>query len=46
MGDGRTYDYTIGIRADAYRQMTSDFLRLQEVLQVINARIVNRSSPC
>ena len=43
MGDGRTYDYTIGIRAvTSIDGMTSDFARLPwEVLQVISARIVN-----
>ena len=43
MGDGRTYDYTIGIRAvTSIDGMTSAFARLPwEVLQVISARIVN-----
>ena len=43
MGDGRTYDFTIGIRAvTSIDGMTSDFARLPwEVLQVISARIVN-----
>ena len=43
MGDGRTYDYTVGIRAvTSIDGMTSDFARLPwEVLQVISARIVN-----
>lgn len=43
MGDGRTYDYTIGIRAvTSIDGMTSDFARIPwEVLQVISARIVN-----
>ena len=43
MGDGRTYDYTIGIRAvTSIDGMTSDFARLPwDVLQVISARIVN-----
>ena len=43
MGDGRTYDYTIGIRAvTSIDGMTSDFARLPwEVLQTISARIVN-----
>ncbi|NEW63383.1 glutamine-hydrolyzing GMP synthase [Granulicatella sp. zg-ZJ] len=43
MGDGRTYDYTIGIRAvTSIDGMTSDFARLPwDVLQTISARIVN-----
>ena len=43
MGDGRTYDYTVGIRAvTSIDGMTSDFARLPwEVLQAISARIVN-----
>lgn len=43
MGDIRTYDYTIGIRAvTSIDGMTSDFARIPwEVLQVISARIVN-----
>ena len=43
MGDGRTYDYAIGIRAvTSIDGMTSDFARIPwEVLQVISARIVN-----
>lgn len=43
MGDGRTYDYTIGIRAvTSIDGMTSDFARIPwEVLQVISSRIVN-----
>ncbi|MDO4432757.1 MAG: glutamine-hydrolyzing GMP synthase [Aerococcaceae bacterium] len=43
MGDGRTYDYTIGIRAvTSIDGMTSDFAKLPwEVLQKISARIVN-----
>lgn len=43
MGDGRTYDYTVGIRAvTSIDGMTSDFARLPwEVLQKISARIVN-----
>lgn len=43
MGDGRTYDYTIGIRAvTSIDGMTSDFARIPwDVLQTISARIVN-----
>ncbi|MBR7926947.1 glutamine-hydrolyzing GMP synthase [Aerococcaceae bacterium zg-ZUI334] len=43
MGDGRTYDYTIGIRAvTSIDGMTSDFARIPwDVLQKISARIVN-----
>ena len=43
MGDGRIYDYTIGIRAvTSIDGMTSDFARIPwEVLQTISARIVN-----
>lgn len=43
MGDGRTYDYTIGIRAvTSIDGMTSDFARIPwDVLQVISTRIVN-----
>lgn len=43
MGDGRTYDYTIGIRAvTSIDGMTSEFAKLPwEVLQKISARIVN-----
>ena len=43
MGDGRTYDYTIAIRAiTSIDGMTADFARLPwEVLQKISVRIVN-----
>ncbi|WP_414838915.1 glutamine-hydrolyzing GMP synthase [Carnobacterium sp. TMP28] len=43
MGDGRTYDYTVGIRAvTSIDGMTSDFARLPwDVLQKISVRIVN-----
>ena len=43
MGDGRTYDYTIAIRAiTSIDGMTADFAKLPwEVLQKISARIVN-----
>lgn len=43
MGDGRTYDYTIGIRAvTSIDGMTADFARLPwDVLQKISVRIVN-----
>lgn len=43
MGDYRTYDYTIGIRAvTSIDGMTSDFARIDwEVLQKISSRIVN-----
>jgi GMP synthase (glutamine-hydrolysing) len=43
MGDGRTYDYTIAIRAiTSIDGMTADFARIDwEVLQKISARIVN-----
>lgn len=43
MGDGRTYDYTIGIRAiTSIDGMTADFARIPwEVLQKISVRIVN-----
>lgn len=43
MGDGRTYDYTIGLRAvTSIDGMTSEFAKLPwEVLQKISARIVN-----
>lgn len=43
MGDGRTYDYTIGIRAiTSIDGMTADFARIDwDVLQEISGRIVN-----
>ncbi|QYN59161.1 glutamine-hydrolyzing GMP synthase [Lactobacillus panisapium] len=43
MGDGRTYDYTIGIRAvTSIDGMTADFARLPwDVLQKISTRIIN-----
>lgn len=43
MGDGRTYDYTIGIRAiTSIDGMTADFARIDwDVLQKISVRIVN-----
>ena len=43
MGDGRTYDYTIGIRAiTSIDGMTADFARIDwDVLQEISSRIVN-----
>ena len=43
MGDGRTYDYTIAIRAiTSIDGMTADFARLPwEILQKISVRIVN-----
>ena len=43
MGDGRTYDYTIGIRAvTSIDGMTADFARLPwDVLQRISTRIVD-----
>ncbi|KRO17164.1 glutamine-hydrolyzing GMP synthase [Lacticaseibacillus saniviri] len=43
MGDGRTYDYTIAIRAiTSIDGMTADFARIDwEVLQKISVRIVN-----
>lgn len=43
MGDGRTYDYTIGIRAiTSIDGMTADFSRIDwDVLQKISVRIVN-----
>jgi len=46
MGDGRTYDYTVGIRAGTSIDcMTSDFARIQwDVLQKISVRIVNEVS--
>ena len=43
MGDGRTYDYTIAIRAiTSINGMTADFAKIPwEVLQKISVRIVN-----
>lgn len=43
MGDGRTYDYTVGIRAvSSVDGMTADFARIPwDVLQKISVRIVN-----
>lgn len=43
MGDGRTYDYTVGIRAiTSIDGMTADFARIDwDVLQKISVRIVN-----
>ena len=43
MGDGRTYDYTIGIRAvTSIDGMTADFAQIPwDVLQKISVRIVN-----
>ena len=43
MGDGRTYDYTIGIRAiTSIDGMTADFARINwDLLQKISVRIVN-----
>ncbi|WP_137597022.1 glutamine-hydrolyzing GMP synthase [Paucilactobacillus kaifaensis] len=43
MGDGRTYDYTVGIRAvTSIDGMTADFARIPwDVLQEISVRIVN-----
>ncbi|MGP6139370.1 MULTISPECIES: glutamine-hydrolyzing GMP synthase [unclassified Jeotgalibaca] len=43
MGDGRTYDYTIGIRAvNSVDGMTSEWARIPyEVLDLISRRIVN-----
>lgn len=43
MGDGRTYDYTIGIRAiTSIDGMTADFARIDwDLLQKISVRIVN-----
>ncbi|APX71722.1 glutamine-hydrolyzing GMP synthase [Companilactobacillus allii] len=43
MGDGRTYDYTIGIRAvNSIDGMTADFAKIDwDVLQAISVRIVN-----
>ncbi|MBL5767924.1 glutamine-hydrolyzing GMP synthase [Bacillus sporothermodurans] len=46
MGDTRTYDYTIGIRAvTSIDGMTSDWARIQwDVLELISTRIVNEVS--
>jgi GMP synthase (glutamine-hydrolysing) len=46
MGDARTYDYTIGIRAvTSIDGMTSDWARIPwEVLEIISTRIVNEVS--
>ena len=43
MGDARTYDYTIGIRAiTSIDGMTADFARIPwDILQKISVRIVN-----
>ena len=43
MGDGRTYDYTIAIRAiTSIDGMTADFAKIPwKVLQKISVRIVN-----
>jgi len=43
MGDGRTYDYTIAIRAiTSIDGMTADFAKIPwEILQKISVRIVN-----
>ena len=43
MGDGRTYDYTVGIRAvTSIDGMTADFAKIPwNVLQEISVRIVN-----
>ncbi len=43
MGDGRTYDYAVGIRAvTSIDGMTADFAKLPwEVLQTVSTRIVN-----
>ena len=48
MGDGRTYDYTIAIRAiTSIDGMTADFAKIPwDVLQKISVRIVNRSGSC
>src|SRR5699024_12277442 len=45
-GDGRTYDYTVGIRAvTSIDGMTADFARIPwDVLQNISVRIVNEVS--
>lgn len=46
MGDGRTYDYTVGIRAvTSVDGMTSDWARIPyDVLETISNRIVNEVS--
>ena len=43
MGDGRTYDYTIAIRAiTSIDGMTADFAKIPwDILQKISVRIVN-----
>ena len=43
MGDGRTYDYTIAIRAiTSIDGMTADFAKIPwDVIQKISVRIVN-----
>ncbi|MGO3389364.1 MAG: glutamine-hydrolyzing GMP synthase, partial [Latilactobacillus sakei] len=43
MGDGRTYDYTVGIRAvNSIDGMTADFSRIPwDILQKVSVRIVN-----
>lgn len=43
MGDGRTYDYTVGLRAiTSIDGMTADFARIDwDILQKISVRIVN-----
>src|SRR5699024_2033159 len=43
MGDGRTYDYTVGIRAvNSVDGMTSEWARIPyDVLETISKRIVN-----
>ena len=43
MGDGRTYDYTVGLRAvTSVDGMTADWARIPfDVLQSISNRIVN-----